>query len=238
MKTIALVGTFDSKGKEFQFAKTLIEKIGFKTFTIHAGTFDPLFEPDISNEEVAQAGGMPLADVVDSGDRGLAADVMAKGVAVIVPRLYEEGRYDGILSFGGSGGTTLATAGMRELPVGVPKVMVSTMASGNVSEYVGTSDIVMMPSLVDVAGLNKIIRTVIRNAVMAVAGMVGYADSLPEETGDASDTKPAIAATMFGVTTPCVSHAKELLEKAGYQVIVFHANGAGGKMMDGRPAPL
>ena len=232
MKTIALVGTFDSKGKEFQFAKTLIEKIGFKTFTIHAGTFAPLFEPDISNEEVAQAGGMPLADVVDSGDRGLAADVMAKGVAVIVPRLYEEGRYDGILSFGGSGGTTLATAGMRELPVGVPKVMVSTMASGNVSEYVGTSDIVMMPSLVDVAGLNKIIRTVIRNAVMAVAGMVGYADSLPEETGDASDTKPAIAATMFGVTTPCVSHAKELLEKAGYQVIVFHANGAGGKMME------
>ena len=233
MKTIALVGTFDSKGEEFFFAKTLIEKLGFRSFTIHAGTFDPEFEPDISNEEVALAAGTELADVTASGDRGYAADVMAKGLAVLVPRLYEAGRFDGILSFGGSGGTTLATAGMRQLPLGVPKVMVSTMASGNVSEYVGTTDIVMMPSLVDVAGINKINRQIFCNAVMAVAGMVGYSDQAKEMSAAGSaDVKPTIAATMFGVTTPCVSRAKDLLEQAGYDVIVFHANGAGGKMME------
>ena len=233
MKTIALVGTFDSKGEEFLFAKTLIEKLGFRSFTIHAGTFDPEFEPDVSNEEVALAAGTELAAVTASGDRGYAADVMAKGLAVLVPRLYEEGRFDGILSFGGSGGTTLATAGMRQLPLGVPKVMVSTMASGNVSEYVGTTDIVMMPSLVDVAGINKINRQIFCNAVMAVAGMVGYSDQAKEmSAAETTDVKPTIAATMFGVTTPCVSRAKDLLEQAGYDVIVFHANGAGGKMME------
>ncbi len=237
MKIIALVGTFDSKGEEFLYAKGLIEQLGFGIFTIHAGTFTPLFEPDISNEEVAAAGGSSLQEIVETADRGFAADVMCKGLAALVPRLYAEGHFDGILSFGGSGGTTLATSGMRELPFGVPKVMVSTMASGNVSVYVGTSDIIMMPSLVDVAGLNKISRTVFRNAVMAVAGMVGYVDQCANETSETPDQepvtdRPAIAATMFGVTTPCVSHAKNLLEKAGYEVIVFHANGAGGKMME------
>ena len=234
MKTIALVGTFDSKGEEFHFAKELIEKLGFRSLTIHAGTFEPQFEPDISNQEVAAAGGHDLSEVVATGDRGFAADVMASGLANLIPCLYGEGRFDGILSFGGSGGTTLATAGMRELPFGVPKVMVSTMASGNVSTYVGTSDIIMIPSLVDVAGINQISRRVFENAVMAVAGMVGYADRLTEPESAENDEagKPAIAATMFGVTTPCVSRAKKLLEEAGYDVIVFHANGAGGRIME------
>ena len=233
MKTIALVGTFDSKGEEFLFAKNQIEKLGFRAFTIHAGSYGPLFEPDVSNEEVAAAAGADLQKIAASG-RAYAADVMCRGLEILIPRLYENGCFDGILSFGGSGGTTLATAGMRALPFGVPKVMVSTMASGNVSEYVGTSDIVMMPSLVDVAGINRISRTVFSNAVMAVAGMVGYADRLPEPGADGGDNdeRPMIAATMFGVTTPCVTQAKKLLEEAGYQVIVFHANGAGGRMME------
>ena len=230
MKAIALVGTFDSKGEEFLYAKNMIEQLGFKAFTVHVGSFEPAFVPDVKNSEVAAAAGADIQAVI-AGDRAYAADVMARGLSVLIPRLYEEGRFDGILSFGGSGGTTLATAGMRELPFGVPKVMVSTMASGNVSDYVGTSDIIMMPSLVDVAGLNKISRRVFKNAVMAVAGMVGYTDKLPEEMPQADD-RPAIAATMFGVTTPCVTRAKELLEEAGYKVIVFHANGAGGKMME------
>ena len=235
MKTIALVGTFDSKGEEFLFAKTLIERLGLKALTIHAGSFAPFFVPDVSNEEVAAAAGVKLAEVADTKDRGYAAEVMARGLSSLIPRLYEEVRFDGILSFGGSGGTTLATAGMRALPFGVPKVMVSTMASGNVATYVGTSDIVMIPSLVDVAGLNKISRTVFARAVCAVAGMVGYEEKAAEGIAEAAageEDKPAIAATMFGVTTPCVSLAKELLEEAGYEVIVFHANGAGGKMME------
>ena len=148
---------------------------------------------------------------------------------VIVPKLYKEGRFDGILSFGGSGGTSLVTPAMRALPIGVPKLMVSTMASGNVAQYVGTSDIVMMPSIVDVAGLNKISRTIFRNAILAIAGMVGLADQLPEEQ---EDPKPLIAATMFGVTTPCVDRAKAYLEARGYEVLVFHCTGTGGKTME------
>ena len=148
---------------------------------------------------------------------------------ILVPKLYQEGKFDGIISFGGSGGTSLATPAMRALPIGVPKVMVSTMASGNVSQYVGTSDIVMVPSIVDVAGLNKISRTVFKNAVLAIAGMVGLGDGLKEET---ADDKPMVAATMFGVTTPCVDQAKSYLESHGYEVLVFHATGTGGKTME------
>ncbi len=229
MKTIAVAGTFDTKGKEFLYVKGLIEELGMNAFMINTGVFEPFFKPDVDNDEVASAAGYDIKAIVERKDRATATEALSKGMQAIVPKLYKEGKFDGIISFGGSGGTSLVTPAMRALPIGVPKVMVSTMASGNVSQYVGTSDIVMIPSLVDVAGLNKVSKMVFRNAVLAIAGMVGLGDRLAPET---EEEKPLIAATMFGVTTPCVDRAKDYLEKNGYEVLVFHCTGTGGKTME------
>lgn len=229
MKTIAIAGTFDTKGAEFAYVKSLVEELGLKAFTVHTGVFEPAFTPDVSNEEVAAAAGYDINDIVKRKDRAMATEALSKGMEAIIPKLYAEGKFHGIISCGGSGGTSLVTPAMRTLPIGVPKVMVSTMASGNVSQYVGTSDIVMVPSIVDVAGLNKISKTIFKNAVALVAGMV----SLQEKyVVDNSEEKPLIAATMFGVTTPCIDRAKAYLEERGYEVLVFHATGTGGSTME------
>ena len=229
MRTIAIAGTFDSKGAEYQYIKGLVEELGLRAYTIHTGVFEPMFEPDVSNGEVAAAAGYNLEEIAAQKDRSLAMEALAKGMEAIVPKLYAEGKFDGILSLGGSGGTSLATAAMRALPIGVPKLMVSTMASGDVERYVGTSDIIMMPSIVDVAGLNKISKMIFKNAVLAMAGMVSCGDKLKNDT---TEQKPLIAATMFGVTTPCIEQAKAYLEEKGYEVMVFHATGTGGKTME------
>ena len=229
MKTIAVAGTFDTKGKEFLYVKELIEELGLKTYMINTGVFDSEIEVDVSNKEIAKEAGYDIEDIVSRRDRAMATEALSKGMELLIPRLYAEGKFDGIISFGGSGGTSLVTPAMRALPIGVPKMMVSTMASGNVSQYVGTSDIIMMPSIVDVAGLNKISKTIFKNAVLAIAGMVGMADKIKEVE---EDEKPLIAATMFGVTTPCVDFAKDYLEERGYEVLVFHATGTGGKTME------
>lgn len=229
MKTIAVAGTFDTKGNEFLYVKGLIEELGLKAFMINTGVFEPVFTPDVSNEEVAKAAGYDIKAIVARHDRAMATEALSKGMQAIVPQLYKEGKFNGIISFGGSGGTSMVTPAMRALPIGVPKLMVSTMASGNVSQYVGTSDIVMMPSIVDVAGLNKVSKTIFRNAVLAIAGMVGLPSKLKPEP---EDTKPLIAATMFGVTTPCVDEAKKYLEERGYEVLVFHCTGTGGRTME------
>jgi len=229
MKTIAVAGTFDTKGKEFLYVKELIEELGLKTYMINTGVFDSEIEVDVSNKEIAKEAGYDIDDIVSRRDRAMATEALSKGMELLIPRLYAEGKFDGIISFGGSGGTSLVTPAMRALPIGVPKMMVSTMASGNVSQYVGTSDIIMMPSIVDVAGLNKISKTIFKNAVLAIAGMVGMADKIKEVE---EDEKPLIAATMFGVTTPCVDFAKEYLEERGYELLVFHATGTGGKTME------
>ena len=229
MKTIAVAGTFDTKGKEFLYVKELIEELGLKTYMINTGVFNSEIEVDVSNKEIANEAGYDIDDIVSRRDRAMATEALSKGMELLIPRLYAEGKFDGIISFGGSGGTSLVTPAMRALPIGVPKMMVSTMASGNVSQYVGTSDIIMMPSIVDVAGLNKISKTIFKNAVLAIAGMVGMADKIKEVE---EDEKPLIAATMFGVTTPCVDFAKEFLEERGYEVLVFHATGTGGKTME------
>lgn len=226
MKTIAIAGTFDTKGKEYLYVKELIESLGLSTLTIHTGVFESAFEPDISNEEVAKAAGWNINDIVSKKDRALATEVLSKGMEKLVPKLYEQGKFDGIISFGGSGGTSLVTPAMRALPIGVPKLMVSTVASGNTSQYVGTSDIVMMPSIVDVAGLNSISTKIFTNAVFAIVGMVKF------ENNKVLDKKPLVAATMFGVTTPCVTAAKEYMEDKGYEVLVFHATGVGGRTME------
>lgn len=170
MKTIAIAGTFDTKGKEYLYVKGLVEELGLHALTIHTGVFEPEFTPDVSNAEVAAAAGYDIRAIVERKDRAMATEALSKGMETLVLQLYGEGRFDGILSFGGSGGTSMVTPAMRALPIGVPKLMVSTMASGNVEQYVGTSDIVMMPSIVDVAGLNSISKVIFRNAVLAVCG--------------------------------------------------------------------
>jgi len=226
MKTVALVGTFDSKGVEYAYVKKIIENLGLKTFTVHMGVFEPLFTPDVSNAEVAKAAGVDIKEIVAKKDRGWATEVLSKGMEKIIPQLYKEGKFDGILAFGGTGGTSIATPGMRALPIGVPKLMVSTVASGNTSQYVGTSDLVMMPSVVDVAGINSLSTKIFTNAAFAIAGMVSF------ENKTVVEKKPLIAATMFGVTTPCINFAREYLEARGYEVLVFHATGTGGKSME------
>ena len=226
MKTIAIAGTFDSKGKEFTYIKEVLENLGLNTLTIHCGVFEPTVETDVSNATVAREIGENIDEIAAKKDRALATEILSKGMEKLIPRLYSEGKFHGIISLGGSGGTSLVTPGMRALPVGVPKVMVSTVASGNVQQYVGTSDIIMIPSIVDVSGLNSISTRIFTNAALAIAGMVKF------EHEEKIEKKPLVAATMFGVTTPCVDVAREYLEKEGYEVLVFHATGTGGKTME------
>ena len=206
--------------------KNKIEDLGVRTLTIHAGIFEATFSPDIDHDSVAVLGEGSIVELQEKKDRGYAMEVMSKGLCTLIPKLYEEGLFDAVLALGGTGGTSLVTPCMRLLPLGVPKIMVSTMASGDVSRYVGTSDILMMPSIVDVAGINRISSQVLTHAVHAIVGMVEH------ENTDIPVKKPLIAATMYGVTTPCVMRAKEYLEQEGYEVIIFHASGTGGKMME------
>ncbi|MGB0582350.1 MAG: Tm-1-like ATP-binding domain-containing protein, partial [Limisphaerales bacterium] len=166
-----------------------------------------------------------IREIQEKNDRGLAVETMSKGAPEVVAKLASAGKIHGLVSLGGSGGTAICTAAMRALPIGFPKVMVSTMAAGNIAHYVGDKDIVMIPSIVDVAGINRISRKILTQAAGAIAGMV----SMPATT---SEDKPLIAASMFGNTTDCVNRAQKILKEAGYEVLVFHATGAGGKTME------
>jgi uncharacterized protein (UPF0261 family) len=225
-KTVGIVGTLDTKGIEFQFIKERIEASGTSTCVVNTGSLgEPHFEPDVSADDVAAAGGTSLQALQDGGDRGAAVAAMAEGAAKIIAELQSDGKIDGVISLGGSAGTTIGTTAMRAVPVGVPKIMVSTLASGDTSPYVDTKDISMMYSVVDIAGINSLSRQILANAAGAIVGMVN-AEVPP------SEDKPLIGATMFGVTTPCVTKARELLEEAGYEVLVFHATGAGGRAME------
>lgn len=225
-KTIALIGALDTKGHEFAFVKQAIEQRGHQTLVINTGVMEePVFAPDIPAQAVAETGGSSQAELRAQADRGKAIDVMAKGAAAVVKQLYEQGKIDGVLGMGGSAGTAIGTAAMRALPIGVPKVMVSTLASGDVGVYVGTTDIVMMPSVVDVSGINRFSARIFANAVGAIVGMV-------ETTPPPIEAKPLIAASMFGNTTKLVDRCRELLEKQGYEVLVFHATGTGGRIME------
>ena len=226
-KTVCIVGTMDTKGVEFSFIKSQIESTGVSTCVINTGILgEPQLTPDISADEVAQAGGSLLQALRDEGDRGNSVAVMAQGAATLVAEKHAAGEIDGIISLGGSAGTTIGTTAMQAVPVGVPKIMVSTLASGDTSPYVQSKDICMMYSVVDIAGINRLSRQILANAAGAIVGMVTA--EAPAATAD----KPLIAATMFGVTTPCVTKAREVLEAAGYEVLVFHATGTGGQAME------
>lgn len=227
-KQILLIGAFDTKGEEFAYARDLITERGHQVLLMDVGVLeDPVnLHPEITSEEVAEAGGSNLQKLRSKGDRGYAIEVMIAGVEKIVPQLYSLHRFDGVLSLGGGAGTNIATAGMRQLSVGVPKVMVSTLASSDVSTYIGVKDITMMYSVTDIAGLNRLSRQVLANAVGAVCGMA-------EQNVPSAEDKPLVAASMFGVTTPCVSEVRRKLEQAGYELLVFHATGTGGRAMEG-----
>ncbi|PKO04571.1 MAG: hypothetical protein CVU41_16130 [Chloroflexi bacterium HGW-Chloroflexi-3] len=227
-KTVAILGAFDTKGQEFAFLKSEIEKYGCQTFMINVGVLgEGPFQADITAEKVAEAGGSSLQKLAADKDRGIAMEVMTRGAAIIAKKLYSEGKFDGIISMGGSGGAVVGTSAMRVLPVGVPKLMVTTVAAGDTSAYVGTTDITMMPSIVDVSGLNRISRSIFSNAAGAMCGMVNV-----EKVVATSEEKPLIAATMFGNTTRAVDNARRILEEKGYEVLVFHATGTGGRTME------
>ncbi|MEX2526223.1 MAG: Tm-1-like ATP-binding domain-containing protein [Gemmatimonadota bacterium] len=238
-KTILLVGTLDTKGEEFALARSLIQARGHEVVQVDAGVMGRTMEEEVQGEggetlrtvdvpaaQIARAGGGSLEALQAAGDRQEAMAVMVRGVAVVVRELWEAGRFHGVLGMGGGGGTALATAGMRKLPLGVPKVMLSTMASGDVRAYVDIKDLTLMHSVVDIAGLNHLTRKVIANAVGAVCGMVEQ----PQVSHEAD--RPLVAATMFGVTTPCVMAVREALEARGLGVVVFHATGSGGRAME------
>jgi uncharacterized protein (UPF0261 family) len=226
-RTVLLLGTLDTKGEEFEFLSDRLRAAGADVLLADVGTLEPpRVQPDITREEVGAATGVDVAALAAAGDRGAAIGAMAGAAAALARRLYDEGRIHGVLSAGGSGNTAIATAAMQALPVGVPKLMVSTMAAGDTSDYVGGVDVMMMASVTDVAGINSISSRILANAAAAMAGMV-QAEAPALEGG-----RPLVAATMFGVTTPCVTTAREALEERGYEVLVFHATGTGGKAME------
>ena len=224
---VFLPGTFDTKGIEFAFLKSLLEKQGFHCICADAGVLNPpSFAPDISREDVFIAAGTTLKKILLEQNRGNAVEAAAKGLAKIALELFNQRKIHGVLGMGGSAGTTLGTAAMRALPFGVPKIMVSTLASGQVRPFVGVKDITMMHSVVDISGLNRISTKILTNAAHAMVGMLNAPASNPNLE------KTLLAATMFGVTTPCVELGRNILEQSGREVLVFHATGTGGLTME------
>ncbi|MFD1643888.1 Tm-1-like ATP-binding domain-containing protein [Halohasta litorea] len=225
--TVVIIGTLDTKHDEIGFARDVIQSQGIDTHVIDTGVLgEPGFEPETSADEVAEAAGTSLEHLREEADRGEAMEAMGKGAAEITERMYEKGSLKGVLGLGGSGNTSIATTAMGRLPVGVPKLMVSTVASGDVQPYVGIKDVMMMYSVADIEGLNQLSRQVISNASLAMVGMVENEPNVEVEE------KPTIGITMFGVTTPCAKTARAYLEDRGYETIVFHATGTGGRAME------
>ena len=229
MPTIAVIGTFDTKGAEHRFVADQIIQRGHQVLLIDVGGHGGAqIEADITCEDVAAAADLDLAALRAQNDRGAMVGAMSEAAPVMLAKLAAEGRIQGVISLGGTGGTAIGTAAMRALPLGFPKVMVSTVAAGNVAPYLGVKDIVMFPSIVDVAGLNRFSRAVFTRAAATVCALAEANAAMPKET----DARPLIVASMFGNTTQCVEHARQLLEAKGYEVLVFHATGTGGRTME------
>jgi uncharacterized protein (UPF0261 family) len=229
-EAIVILGTLDTKGAELRYLQECLTANGSATLLIDAGVLDtPAFEPDVDRHTVARAAGVRIADLVGAHDRGQAVAQMAAGAAQVVADLFRQGKVGGVIGIGGSGNAAIARTAMQTLPVGVPKLMVTTVAAGDTRPYVGATDITMMYSVVDISGLNRLSRRILANAAAAIAGMVGR--RIEPEPAPA-DERPLVGATMFGVTTPCVTAAREALEGLGYEVLVFHATGVGGRSME------
>jgi uncharacterized protein (UPF0261 family) len=226
---VYILATLDTKAEEAVFVRDTLAGLGIAVRLVDTGCLgEPAIVADISREDLFQAGGADLVQLRARADRGAAVAAAAAGAAGLIADHHRRRLVAGVLALGGSAGTTIGTQAMRTLPLGVPKVMVSTLASGQVRHYVGDKDILMLNSVVDILGLNRISRTVLLAAARAMAGMVTL---VPAGHTSAPD-KPLVAATMFGVTTPCVQQAKQVLSDAGYEVLVFHAVGSGGQAME------
>ncbi len=239
---VYLIGTLDTKGREVGFVRDVLRECGVEVRVVDAGCMGaPAIPADVPRDEVFRAVGTTAEALRSAGDRGTAVEAAARGVAEVIAGLHARGEVDGVMSLGGSAGTTIGTAAMRRLPIGVPKVLVSTLASGQVRPYVRDKDVLMLNSIVDISGINRISRAVLGEAARAMAGMVRFGaggrgegrESRVEGPGrGGAGDRPLIAATMFGVTTPCVERARGVLEAAGYEVLVFHATGTGGQAME------
>lgn len=230
-RRIVIAGTLDTKGEEIAYLKDLLQAAGANPLLVDLGVAgERPFTPDVTRDEIAESGGKAIQKLLAAGDRGIAVTNMEAGFAKWV-RL-NQSSIAGILSIGGSGGTTIATSGMRELPIGIPKLMVSTAASGNTRPFVQTSDISMQYSVADFSGLNRFTRVILRNAAAAMLGMVGLSEPLGAFNQHVGESRPLAAATMYGVTTPCVNKIKEILGENGFELMIFHANGAGGQAME------
>ncbi|MFB6619631.1 Tm-1-like ATP-binding domain-containing protein [Streptomyces sp. NPDC056367] len=237
MTNVVLVGTLDTKGAEYGWLRERLLRAGVEVVLVDTGIMgEPRVPADVPREAVARAAGAELSELRTAADRGAAVTTMARGAEATLLRLHAEGRLQAVLAIGGSGGTSIATRAMRALPLGVPKLMVSSMASGDVSPYVGSADITMMYSVVDIAGINSISAPVLANAAEAAAGMAkGFARASLELRRPArlgAGPRPLIAASMAGVTTPGVDAARERLTELGYEVLVFHVSGTGGRTLE------
>jgi len=227
-KTIVLLGRLDSKGKEYAYIKDRILGGGFNVIVVDAGTRGtPQFEPDISRQEVARAAGVKIQDVVDPADENKEIRVMMEGASKIAQSLHDFGRLDGIMCLGGSRGTAIGTAAMRALPFGIPKVMVSTIASGDMRPYISTKDIILIHSVTDIVGLNRMTKRLLAYAAGAIMGAVGTEPEL-----GASD-KPLIAMSSMGGINRAVFSAQKFLEDKGFEVVAFHTVGTGGQALEG-----
>lgn len=230
MTTVALLGTLDTKGDEFRWLSDRLRDDGVDVVLIDVGSFSTSPLADVTSDQVIAAAGADASQLRRRRDRGEMMAVMGHGAAAIVGDLADSGRIHGFMSIGGSGGSSVAAPAMQAVPVGFPKLLVSTMASGDVKPYVGESDVAIMYSVVDVAGINSISTMVLGNAAAAITGMArSYEARL---AADEADHKPLVGATMFGLTTPAADEARRTLSELGYEVLVFHATGAGGLAME------
>ncbi|WP_327092939.1 Tm-1-like ATP-binding domain-containing protein [Nonomuraea sp. NBC_01738] len=244
---VVLIGTLDTKGPEYAWLSGRLAALGCEVIVVDTGVGAPEgIAAVVGNAAVAAAAGAEVGELRRAGDRGAAVTAMGEGAAVVLAALHAEGRVDAVLAVGGSGGSSIAARAVRDLPIGLPKVIVSTMASGDVSPYVGAKDVTLMYSVVDIAGVNRLSRAILGNAAAAAAGMArAYAEreALPAGGGATltegavrEDERPLVAASMFGVTTPAVDAARARLGELGYEVLVFHATGSGGRALEGLAA--
>ena len=233
MATVVLVGTLDSKGTEYQYVKDCILRTGAEVLVIDCSLLSkPYFTPEISAEEVAQAAGVTLGEIQfeseGNGARDRAVATMSNGVAALLKKLHTEGKLHAVMGLGGGGGTNMLAPAMRALPIGVPKMIVSTIMAGNIRSLVAGSDITMMNAVTDISGVNRISKKILANASFAAAGMAMQFEKNKESPSD----KPLVAITMYGVTTKGVLQVREKLEQKGFEVVCFHSNGTGGFTME------
>jgi len=235
VRRILVIGTFDTKGTELGFLKEQIELRGHRTVVMDIGTRGQHGSPvDIPREEVVRASGMSLQEALDAGDRQQAVNVIIKGGRQKVRELFDSGEFDGVIALGGGTALFMGTAIMQALPIGVPKLVLSSMIAGDMSRFVGGKDITLMQSVADIVGLNPVTLSILTSAAGAICGMVEAVagESIPRDSHRDLKTRPLIAVTDFGITTPCAMRAAQLLRVKGYEAVIFHAVGSGGTAME------